>query len=105
MTLFRELTVRVSEENWEYLCTNRFFSDTPSEADIQAEFTLGTGIAESNRHLFSECEAALLFANYIRGLMEEDRCRKAKSLPVTTTGRLRRICNEERGVMRGKGIV
>ncbi len=63
-----KLTVKVSAENWQYLCENRFLSDNPSQEDIQSEFVSGTGISRRNPERWALASES--FAEYIDDLRE-----------------------------------
>lgn len=68
LIFFEELTVEVSEDDWDFLCKNRLFSNNPSQEDLRAEFVSGTGITPNKRHLWSQ--ASERFAEYIQDLRE-----------------------------------
>jgi len=68
ITLFNNLDIKVSIDDWEFMCKNRFFTDTPSEEHIQAEFVSGTGITKNKVHLWGK--ASKRFAEYISDLRE-----------------------------------
>ena len=66
--LFNELDVKVSREDWRFMCQNRFFTDNPDEEVIQAEFVSGTGITENKKNLWGQ--ASNRFTEYIEDLRE-----------------------------------
>lgn len=66
--LFEKLNVEVSDENWNFLCQNRFFTDNPSYENIECEFISGTGITEKKKELWPL--ASLRFTEYVEDLKE-----------------------------------
>ncbi len=66
--VFGELELHISDEDWKYMCENRFFTDNPEYDDIQAEFVSGTGITSQRRELWDK--ASENFAEYIQELRE-----------------------------------
>ncbi len=66
--LFDGLQFCVSEDDWKFMCQNRFFSDDPPEDEIQAEFVTGTGITKSKKDLWSQ--ASSRFAEYVEDLRD-----------------------------------
>ena len=66
--LFSNLTFEVSAEDWDFLCKYRFFSDNPSEEQIQAEFVSGTGITKNKIHLWRK--ASERFSEYVADLRD-----------------------------------
>ena len=68
LVLFDELVVVISEEDWDFMCRNRFFSENPDEEELQAEFVSGTGITTDRKHLWSRVSER--FSEYIRDLRE-----------------------------------
>ncbi len=68
MILFDELIIKISEDDWDFLCKNRFFSDAPDEEMLQSEFVTGTGITRNKKHLWNQ--ASERFSEYIKDLKE-----------------------------------
>ena len=68
ITLWNDLTIHVSPNDWNYLCKNRFPSDNPSLDEIQTEFVSGTGITPNKKHLWNEADTR--FAEYVQELRE-----------------------------------
>ncbi len=68
LTMFDKIVVNISDEDWDYLCKNRIFSDTPSDEDIRTEFVIGTGITPNTPELWDKADEA--FAKYIEDLRE-----------------------------------
>ena len=68
LILFDELIVKISEDDWNFLCKNRFFSDAPDEEMLQSEFVTGTGITRNKKHLWNQ--ASERFSEYIKDLKE-----------------------------------
>ena len=66
--IFDGLVLSVSEENWAYLCTHRFFSDEPTIEEIRAEFVSGTGITEEKKDRWTNADDD--FCQYIEDLKE-----------------------------------
>lgn len=66
--LFEELKVLVNNNDWDYLCKNRFYTNNPTDEMIQSEFITGTGITPNKRKLWSEANER--FADYIQDLRE-----------------------------------
>ncbi len=69
--LFNEcnpLIVTVSEDDWVYLCQNRFLTNNPTDEQIEAEFVSGTGVTPNKPWLWDK--ASQLFAEYIAELKE-----------------------------------
>ena len=66
--LFNSLKINISETDWQYLCNYRFFTTTPSDETVQAEFVSGTGITSRKKHLWKEADKR--FAEYIEDLRE-----------------------------------
>ena len=62
------LTINIPEEDWIYLCNNRFFTDHPEHNIIQAEFVTGTGITPKKKNLWNQ--ATERFIDYINDLRE-----------------------------------
>ncbi len=71
LILFDELIVKISEDDWDFLCENRFFSGTPNEEMLQSEFVTGTGITRNKKHLWSQ--ASERFSEYIKDLKKISR--------------------------------
>ena len=53
--LFEKLDIFISESDWDFLCNHRFFTDTPSIDEIDAEFVSGTVITSKK---ISELQAS-----------------------------------------------
>ena len=68
LVFFGELVVQILEEDWDFVCKNRLFSENPDEADIRAEFVSGTGITPDKKHLWGQ--ASERFTEYIQDLRE-----------------------------------
>ncbi len=68
ITFWNDLTIHVSPDDWDYLCKNRFLSDSPSHDEIQAEFVSGTGISPNKKHLWGEADTR--FSEYVQELRE-----------------------------------
>lgn len=66
ITLFETLSLSVSDENWDFLCKYRFFTNTPSIEDVQREFITGTGITPNKQYLWNN--ANTMFEEYISDL-------------------------------------
>lgn len=68
ITLFSNLQISISHKDWDFLCENRFFTDSPTIDDIQREFVTGTGITPDKKYLWNN--ASELFAEYIDDLRD-----------------------------------
>ena len=83
-TIFNCIKLSISNEDWEYLCKNRWFTNNPELSDIKAEFVSGTGITPNKPHLWDK--ATILFHEYVSELKEiqkidiNSECRKKLSL-------------------------
>ena len=66
--IFNEIALTISDDDLDYLCKQRFFTDNPTIEDIQREFVTGTGITPNKKHLWSE--ANMRFKNYIDELRD-----------------------------------
>ncbi len=66
VVFFDELSVNISDDDWDYLCKNRLFTDTPDDEDLRIEFVTGTGITPNKRHLWNQADK--MFADYIDDL-------------------------------------
>ena len=64
----KQLTVNSSEDDWIFLCNNRFFTDRPEPELVQAEFITGTGITATRTALWKDADR--LFHDYIDDLKE-----------------------------------
>lgn len=64
--LFDCIKVCISEEDWDYLCKNRWFTDAPEVADVRAEFVSGTGITPNKPQLWKNASA--YFHDYVLDL-------------------------------------
>ena len=62
-----ELQVQVSATHWLFLCKYRFFTDTPSDEELQTEFVTGTQITSQMKDKWN-C-ASTAFADYIDDLI------------------------------------
>lgn len=62
------LQVKVLDKDWDFLCQNRFFTDTPTQEMIFSEFVTGTGITPNKKNLWNE--ASERFAEYVNDLRE-----------------------------------
>lgn len=62
------IELSISNEDWDYLCQNRWFTNEPEFEDIRAEFVSGTGITPNKKHLWEK--ATILFHEYVVDLME-----------------------------------
>ena len=62
------MTLNVPDEDWEFMCKYRFFTQNPSEEDIQAEFVTGTGITKNKPHMWNE--AGKRFSEYVDNLRD-----------------------------------
>jgi len=87
--LFDGLQFYVSEDDWNFMCKNRFFSENPPMDEVQAEFVTGTGITKSKKDLWNQ--ASSRFADYV------DDLREICSLDVTSMARAA-LTNEEKFV-------
>ncbi len=63
-----ELIFGELDEDWKYMCENRFFTDNPEYDHIQAEFTTGTGITSQRRDRWDKASEYL--AEYVQDLRE-----------------------------------
>ena len=68
ITLFGELNISITEEDWKFLCIARFFSDNPTIEDIEAEFVSGTGITPNKKEKWEL--ASELFHEYVADLRD-----------------------------------
>ena len=68
VVLFEQLTLNVPDEDWEFMCKYRFFTQNPSQEDIQAEFVTGTGITKNKPHMWNE--AGKRFSEYVDNLRD-----------------------------------
>lgn len=66
ITLFDELNISISDEDWNFLCIARFFSDDPPIEDIEAEFVTGTGITPNKPEKWMQASEA--FREYVADL-------------------------------------
>ena len=66
VTVFEDLNIHVSDEDWAYMCENRFFSSTPDPEHIRAEFVTGTGITSTRRELWPQADK--MFSEYVQEL-------------------------------------
>lgn len=64
--LYDALDVEISDDDWDFLCNVRFFTDTPTYDEIETEFLAGTFITENKKHLGDV--ASSKFAEYIADL-------------------------------------
>ena len=69
--LFGALDVTVTESDWDYLCSRRFFSDNPPADEVEAEFISGTGITPKKTSEWKD--ASERFGRYISDLREISR--------------------------------
>ncbi len=76
-----ELSVLVEKADWDYLCKYRFFTNKPSEEQIECEFVTGTGITPNKKELLVSDIATKYFADYIKELKE------VQSLDINTMAR------------------
>lgn len=65
---YGKIKVQISEEDYAYLCKNRFNGEKPSQEELCSEFVTGTGITPNKPHLWSQ--ASQKFAEYINDLRE-----------------------------------
>lgn len=65
---YDNITLNINDEDWEFLCKNRLFTDSPAYEDIRAEFVSGTGITPNKSHLWEKSDE--LFHKYIEELRE-----------------------------------
>ena len=68
LTIFKKLTISISDEDWDFLCKYRFFTETPSDELVQSEFVSGTGITEKKAYTWSFANEK--FIEYINDLKE-----------------------------------
>lgn len=66
--LFSGLILNISDEDWKYMCNNRFFTREPTREMIQAEFVSGTGITGKKKDLWDKASDA--FAEYVMDLRQ-----------------------------------
>ena len=62
------IEVNISNDDWNYLCENRWFTKTPDAEDVRAEFVSGTGITPNKPNLWDK--ASEYFHNYVIELQE-----------------------------------
>ena len=63
-----QMVLNISEEDWDFLCQNRLFSENPAIDEIQAEFVSGTGITKNKKHLWENANEK--FLEYVKDLKE-----------------------------------
>ena len=63
-----QIILNVSEDDWFFLCENRFFSSNPTIEEIESEFITGTAITRSKSMLWKE--ATIKFSEYVEELKE-----------------------------------
>ena len=68
--IFDQLELTISKEDWDFLCTIRFFSDNPTYEEIEREFVSGTGITSKKKDLWPN--ASVAFKEYIANLRDMD---------------------------------
>lgn len=76
-----QLIINISEEDWAFLCENRFFTDSPEIDSIEADFITGTGITSTAEEKWSN--ASDKFKDYIddlRDIMGLNICDMAKNV-------------------------
>lgn len=66
--IYNCIELSISDEDWDYLCQNRWFTTKPELEDIKAEFISGTGISPSKEHLWDK--ASILFHEYVTDLKD-----------------------------------
>ena len=79
VTLFDNLMITISAEDWDFMCKNRFGTDTPSIEDWQMEFVSGTGITSNKKEKWAQANQD--FAEYISDL------RRIQSLNINEAAR------------------
>ena len=78
---FNSIVVNISDDDWDFLCKKRFFTNNPTDEDVCAEFVTGTGITPNKPQLWNEADQR--FSEYIKDL------RKICSLDIN------RMCREK----------
>lgn len=68
VNLFNNITLFISEDDWLFMCNNRFFTNNPTIEDVQREFIIGTGITPNKKHLWAEANKR--FNEYISELKD-----------------------------------
>ena len=63
-----KMILKISKEDWQFLCENRLFSNYPSIDEVEAEFVVGTGITKTKQYLW--VNASKYFSEYIQDLRE-----------------------------------
>ncbi len=79
----KQLTIDVSDDDWEFLCTHRFYSRNPGEEWIRIEFVTGTGITPNKRELWGD--ASDRFHDYIddlRAISKLDLCKMCREFTI-----------------------
>lgn len=66
-----QLTVHVTDEDWESLCNTRLLTINPSEDQLENEFVTGTWITETDINLWENADNK--FHEYIDELLELSR--------------------------------
>ena len=61
-----KMILKISKEDWQFLCQNRLFSNNPPIDVIEAEFVVGTGITKNKKFLWGN--ASKCFSEYIKDL-------------------------------------
>lgn len=61
-----QLTVHISDEDWDYLCNYKFFTKQPSPNEFEDEFIVGTCVYPSEKHTWKEADKKL--AQYVNEL-------------------------------------
>ncbi len=85
--LWNALPLHITQEDWDFLCSQRLFTNTPDLEDIEAEFVSGTGITENKQELWAKADMS--FAAYIEDL------RKILALDINLMARTK-LAEEEK---------
>ena len=65
---YNTIDVKISDEDWDFLCKNRWFTENPDYEDVRLEFSTGTQITIQDKELWDK--ASEEFHEYICDLME-----------------------------------
>lgn len=87
--LFGRYNIAFSERDWEFMCKNRWFTDSPSVEEMEAEFGL-CGLRDARDDAdANELVASVVSAlREIRGLDIEQKCDKAIRSNSNLTARM-----------------
>lgn len=80
-TFYNCIELNISNEDWIYLCKNRWHTDSPQMDDVRAEFISGTGITPNTPDMWQKADEAFHdYINELRELQKIDINSKCKSL-------------------------